>query len=96
MTSRDDYASAFAVTRDGEIDAVFFGEDAKQSAEEFDFQVSCQLPEYEFQVVPLYTDSGAALTAEERAAIREGADALYGDGYDAEAATLRNLLARLS
>jgi hypothetical protein len=36
------------------------------------------------------------LTDEEREAIREGADALYGDGYDAEAATLRSLLARLA
>jgi hypothetical protein len=35
------------------------------------------------------------MTDEERAAIREGADALYGDGYDAEAATLRKLLERL-
>lgn len=35
------------------------------------------------------------LTDEEREAIKEGADALYGDGYDAEADTLRNLLERL-
>ena len=35
------------------------------------------------------------LTDEEREAIKEGADALYGDGYDAEAATLRKLLERL-
>lgn len=37
----------------------------------------------------------ATLTDEEREAIREGADALYGDSYDAEAATLRSLLERL-
>ena len=36
------------------------------------------------------------LTDEEREAIKEGADALYGDGYDAEAATLRTLLERLT
>lgn len=35
------------------------------------------------------------ITDEEREAIREGADALYGDGYGAEAATLRNLLERM-
>ena len=35
------------------------------------------------------------LTDEEREAIKEGADALYGDGYDAEADTLRKLLERL-
>lgn len=34
------------------------------------------------------------LTDAEREAIKEGADALYGDGYDAEAATLRKLLER--
>ena len=44
-------------------------------------------------VVPLYRSP--TLTDEEREAIKEGADALYGDGYDAEAATLRNLLERL-
>ena len=38
----------------------------------------------------------ATLTDEEREAIKEGADALYGDGYDAEAATLRKLLERLN
>ena len=42
------------------------------------------------------TGNTVTLTAEEREAIREGADALYGDGYDAEAATLRKLLARLA
>jgi hypothetical protein len=36
------------------------------------------------------------LTDEEREAIREGADALYGGGYDEDAATLRKLLERLS
>jgi len=35
------------------------------------------------------------LTAEEREAIKEGADALYGIGHDNEAATLRKLLERL-
>jgi hypothetical protein len=35
------------------------------------------------------------LTDEEREAIREGADALYGGAYDAEAAILRELLERL-
>jgi hypothetical protein len=38
----------------------------------------------------------ATLTAEEREAIKEGADALYGIGHDDEAATLRKLLERLS
>ena len=37
-----------------------------------------------------------ALTDEEREAIREGADALYGDGHDSGAATLRKLLERLT
>ena len=37
-----------------------------------------------------------SLTDEERGAIREGADALYGDSHDAEAATLWRLLERLS
>jgi hypothetical protein len=36
------------------------------------------------------------LTDAEREAITEGADALYGDGYDSEAATLRKLLERLT
>lgn len=35
------------------------------------------------------------LTDKEREAIKEGADALYGDGYDAESDTLRKLLERL-
>jgi hypothetical protein len=35
------------------------------------------------------------LTDAEREAIREGADALYGDSRDADAATLRALLERL-
>jgi predicted DNA-binding transcriptional regulator YafY len=34
------------------------------------------------------------LTDEEREALLSGADALYGIGHDAEAATLRSLLAR--
>ncbi len=38
----------------------------------------------------------ATLTDEERAAIKEGADALYGIGHDDEAATLRKLLERLT
>jgi hypothetical protein len=36
------------------------------------------------------------LTDEEREAIREGADALYGNGCDEDAATLRSLLERLA
>jgi hypothetical protein len=40
-------------------------------------------------------DMDATLTAEEREAIREGADSLYGDSRDADAATLRALLERL-
>ena len=38
----------------------------------------------------------ATLTAEEREAIKEGADALYGIGHDDEAATIRKLLGRLT
>jgi len=41
---------------------------------------------------PLYLSP--TLTDAEREAIREGADALYGDGYDADAHTLRSLLER--
>lgn len=41
------------------------------------------------------TGNTLTLSESEREAIREGADALYGDGYDAEAATLRKLLERL-
>lgn len=37
-----------------------------------------------------------SLTDEEREAVKEGAESLYGDGYDAEAAALRKLLERLA
>lgn len=69
---------------------------AHQKEEAIELADKCRFGDtgMELPLAPLYF--APTLTDEEREAIREGADALYGDSYDAEAATLRKLLERLN
>ena len=67
--------------------------DLRRQREEDGKQMSALIEGY--QKMQALCIDGKHLTDAEREAIRDGADALYGDGYDADAATLRGLLERL-